>query len=51
MDDIVNTSSDSEGIELLKSHFSKHFHIKDLGILRYFLGIEVARSEEGILLS
>ena len=51
VDDIIITGSDHEGIELLKSYLNKHFHMKDLGILRYFLGIEVARSKEGIFLS
>ena len=51
VDHIVITGSDSEGIQLLKSHLSKHFHMKDLGLLRYFLGIEVAKSKEGICLS
>ena len=45
------TGSDNESIELLKSHLSKHFHMKDLGLLHYFLGIEVAMSKEGIFLS
>ena len=51
VDDIVITWSDNDGIQLLKSHLSKHFHMKDLGLLRYFLGIEVAISKEAILLS
>ena len=51
VDDIVIIGDDDEGIQLLKSHLSKHFHMKDLGLLRYFLGIEVARSKDGICLS
>ena len=51
VDDIVITGSDSDGIQLLKSHLSKHFHMKDPRLQRYILGIEVARSKEGILLS
>ena len=51
VDDIVITGNDDEGIQLLKSHLSKHFHMKDLGLLHYFLGIEVFRSKEGICLS
>ena len=45
------TGNDDKGIQPLKSHLSKHFHMKGLGLLRYFLGIEVARSKEGICLS
>ena len=45
------TSSDDEGIQLVKSHLSNHFHMKDLGLLHYILGIVVARSREGICLS
>jgi len=35
----------------LKEVFAKEFEIKDLGNLRYFLGMEVARSKDGILVS
>ena len=51
MDDIVINGNDSGGIELSKSNLGKHFHVKDLGLLRYFLGTEVARSTKGIFLS
>ena len=39
--DIVITGSDSKGISSLKSFLHNQFHTKDLGMLRYFLGIEV----------
>ena len=50
-DDIVITRSDSKGISYLKSFLHSQFHTKDLGMLRYFLGIEVMRSKRGIFLS
>lgn len=33
---------DDHGIESLKQHLTKEFEVKDLGQLRYFLGIEVS---------
>jgi hypothetical protein len=51
VDDIVITGDDSRGIARLKRFLLEQFHTKDLGKLRYFLGIEVARSRTGINLS
>jgi hypothetical protein len=51
VDDIVITGDDSGGIARLKQFLQQQFHTKDLGKLRYFLGIEVARSRTGINLS
>jgi len=51
VDDIVITSNDQEGIKDLKQHLFSNFQTKDLGQLRYFLGIEVAQSQEGIVIS
>ena len=51
VDDIVITGSDSESIFSLKSFLHSQFHIKDLGMLKYFLGVEVMRSKQEILLS
>lgn len=48
VDDIVVTGSDKDGISDHKVYLNKHFHMKDLGHLRYFLGIEVARSKQGL---
>ena len=42
VDDIVITDSDHDGIQKLKQHLFSHFQTKDLGKLKYFLGIEVA---------
>ena len=51
MDDIIITGDDEKEIGRLKECLSKEFEVKDLSNLRYFLGIEVARSEKGISLS
>ena len=50
MDDIVITGSDHDGIQKLKQHLFSHFQTKDLGKLKYFLGIEVAQSNSGVVI-
>ena len=51
VDDIIITGSDLEGIERIKSHLKMKFDVKDLGELKYFLGIEMAYSKKGLFLS
>ena len=51
MDDIVITGSDQDGIQKLKQHLFSHFQTKDLGKLKYFLSIEVAQSNSGVVIS
>ena len=51
VDDIIITRNDMAGISLLKSFLYGQFHTKDLGMLKYFLGVEVMRSNRGIFLS
>lgn len=48
VDDIIITGNDSEGIQSLKDYLGREFEIKDLGLLKYFLGMEIARSKAGI---
>lgn len=50
VDDLVITGSSPKAISDFKAYLGSCFHMKDLGILKYFLGIEVARSPEGIYL-
>ena len=51
VDDIVIIDNDVAKITQLKKHLSCHFQTKDLGSLKYFLGIGVAQSKEGIVIS
>ena len=51
VDDMIITSDDHGGIESLNHDLARRFAIKDLGLLRYFLGIEVAWSKKSYLLS
>jgi len=49
VDDIVITENDVAKISHLRKHLCYHFQIKGFGRLKYFLGIEVIQSKEGIL--
>ncbi|XP_028069541.1 uncharacterized protein LOC114272071 [Camellia sinensis] len=51
VDDMIITGSDSSAIYKAKQHLFRTFEMKDLGPLRYFLGIEVASSSKGYFLS
>ena len=51
VDDIVITSNDHDGIQRLKQHLFNHFRTKDLGKLKYFLGIEITQSKSGVVMN
>lgn len=51
VDDIILAGNNSEFMTKIKEYLDQTFSIKDLGTLKYFLGVEVARSPEGIVLS
>ena len=48
---MVITGDDIEEISRLQGQLASEFKMKNLGGLKYFLGIEVARSTQGIFLS
>uniref|UniRef100_A0A3Q7GKM3 Reverse transcriptase Ty1/copia-type domain-containing protein n=1 Tax=Solanum lycopersicum TaxID=4081 RepID=A0A3Q7GKM3_SOLLC len=50
VDDMMITDSSLELIEKTKLKLQQAFKMKDLGELKYFLGIEFTRSAEGILM-
>lgn len=48
VDDISVMSSDQTSIDEVKKFLSTKFRIKNLGSLKYFLGMEIACSKDGI---
>ncbi|CAM8978512.1 unnamed protein product [Rhodiola kirilowii] len=51
VDDVVLTGTCTKMIHRVKQFIHDAFKIKDLGLLKFFLGIEVARSESGIFIN
>lgn len=51
VDDIIVASSSPDGTKVLLQALRSEFALKDLGELHYFLGIEVNKVKDGILLS
>jgi hypothetical protein len=51
VDDLVITGANSAYIVVFKKEMTKAFKMSDLGLLRYYLGIEVIQSTDGITLS
>ncbi|XP_010412990.1 PREDICTED: uncharacterized protein LOC104699374 [Camelina sativa] len=48
VDDLIIAGSSPKATQDFKDYLSSCFHMKDLGPLKYFLGIEVARNATGI---
>ena len=51
VDDMVITGNNPKEIDRLRSKLFQEFEMKDLGQLKYFLGIEVLRSRKGIFIN
>ncbi|XP_019197731.1 PREDICTED: uncharacterized protein LOC109191559 [Ipomoea nil] len=51
VDDMVLASPDEAQIHFIKEHLHNAFQIKDLGHLKYFLGLEIARNRKGICIN
>lgn len=48
VDDIIIASNDDTAVDKLKSDLRSFFKLRDLGPMKYFLGLEIARSKQGI---
>ncbi|KAF3614725.1 putative deacetylvindoline O-acetyltransferase-like [Capsicum annuum] len=51
VDDLLITGSNDQLIDAAKQTLHQKFKLKDLGQLKYFLGIEVLRSSAGVILN
>ena len=51
VDDIIITRSNNKEAKKLEFHLTQHFEIKNLGPLKYFMGIEIAPSKKGLLIT
>lgn len=49
VDDLVVAGNGFKAVIDLKLYLGRCFHMKDLGVLKYFLGIEVSRGPEGLV--
>lgn len=48
VDDMIITGNNLHEIWLVKDHLYKQFSIEDLGVLKYILGIEVAKTKTSL---
>jgi Reverse transcriptase (RNA-dependent DNA polymerase) len=51
VDDIIIISDNLEEIKIVNVQLEKNFDIKDLGLLKYFLGIKIGHSPKGLFIS
>lgn len=51
VDDIIIVGPTSSIIDSVKTFLHSQFNLKDLGDLRYFLGLEIVRLKDGIFLT
>lgn len=51
VDDIIISGKDYDALTSFKTYLGDCFNMRDLGPLKYFLGIEVSRGADGLFLS
>lgn len=50
VDDLIVTGTSKKEIDLFKKEMNQEFEMSDMGLLTYYLGIEVSQKEHGITL-
>jgi len=48
MDDLIISGNNLDAIAKFKSYLNECLHMNDLGVLKYFLGVELPRNPKGI---
>jgi hypothetical protein len=48
VDDIIITGTDAKLIQSIIAQLQQEFPVKDLGLLHFFLGIQVSRTDQGL---
>ena len=51
VDDLIFTSNNSAMVDEFKRHMAAEFEMTDIGLMSYYLGIEVKQSDKGIFVS
>ena len=51
VDDLIFTGNNSEMISEFKKEMAAEFKMTDIGLMSYYLGIEVKQSDDGIFIS
>lgn len=51
VNDIILTGDDREEIGVLNEKLTREFEVNDLGVMKYCMWMEIARSKEGIVVS
>jgi len=48
VDDVMIASNDVDAMNVFKQFLNNKFKLKDLGTLKYFIGLEVIRTSKGL---
>lgn len=48
VDDLLIAGNDIQHVQRIKKHLHGHFNISDLGELKYFLGLEITKTKNGL---